>query len=315
MEQTNSKKSNKSGIVLGLLLLIAFSVGGYFWIQNKTLSASNQELSGEVAVLKTLRTDLLVDVEGLQTDLDALMQDNAVLETDYEEISKDVAARKAEIKKIKKDFATNASGMQVEIEQLKGIKKELMDFIGQLKTENAQLKQSNEALTSQVANAENRNKELEFEISQLRQMNGDLEKDKSSLMATATRATELRVDIRKKGDKPTGSSRRAREINVSFALTNVPANRKGDQKIYVVIKDAQGVPVKVANPIKATIKSSTGGKSEEIIAQQMQIRDLFDKVRLQMTINPEVGNLQAGYYRVAIYADWGLLGGAQFQLR
>lgn len=314
MEKTNSK-SNKSGILLGILLLLALLAGGFLWNQNKTLQSTNERLSGEVGVLKTLRADLLEDVEVLEADFDALMKDNAVLETDYEEISEEVAAKKVIIAKMKKEFATNATGMQTEIDQLRNYKKELTDYVGQLKAEIVQLKQANEDLSTQVANVENLNKEQAFQIAQLRQLTGDLENDKKSLMATATRATDLRIDIRKKGDKPTGSFRRAKEISVSFALSNVPETRKGDQKIYVVIKDAQGIPVKVANPIKATIKSDVGGKAEEIIAQQMQIRNLFEKVRLQMAILPEVGSLKAGYYRVSVYADWGLLGGAAFQLR
>lgn len=266
-------------------------------------------------MLQELRNDLIAEIETLQEDYNELMVDNAVLETDYEEISMEVDAQKKTINKIKKDFATNATGMKTEIDQLKNIKKDLAGYVEQLKKENEQLKASNQALTTKVASVEEENKELLLEILQMRQMNGELEKDKKSLMATATRATELRVDIRKKGDKPTGSSRRAREISVSFAISNLPENKKGDHTLYVVIKDANGLPVKVTNPIKATIKSETGGKSEEIIAQQMQVRNLFEKVRLQLPITPEVGSLRPGYYRVSIYADWGLLGGASFQLR
>lgn len=313
--ESNHSKSNKSSVILGLLLLLAILGGGYLWSQNKAINSTNDLLSGQVSVLKTLRTDLLEEVEILQSDFDAMIHNNALLEIDYEDISEEVNAKKVEIQKIKKAFATNAAGMQTEINQLKGIKKELTALLNQLTEENTQLKEANEDLAIQVANVETRNKELEFQTSQLRQTNRELEKEKSGLMATATRATDLRVDIRKKGDKPTSSSRRAKEIAVSFAISNLPDNRKGDQKIYVVVKNRQGLPIKVANPIKATIKSSSGGKAEEIIAQQMQIRNLFEKDRLQMTILPETGSLKAGYYRVSIYADWGLLGGAEFQLK
>lgn len=98
-------------------------------------------------------------------------------------------------------------------------------------------------------------------------------------------------------------------------MTNLPSNKKGEYQVYLVIKDAQGIPVKVANPINVTIKPDTGGKSEPIIAQQAIKANLFDQNRLQFKINPEEKNLHQGYYRATIYTDWGLLGAAQFQLR
>lgn len=312
--ENNDSKYKISTILIGLFLLFALLGGGYFWQQNKSLQIKNKVLAEEAAFYNRMRTELLKEVDSLEADYNALVAGNTVLKTDYEEISSEVAARKVEIRKIKKEYANTASDMKAEIEQLQSIKKELTGYVNQLKSENAQLKQSNQTLTTQVANVEAKNKVLSFQISELRQMNGLLANDKKALMAAVTRATDLRIDIRKKGDKPTGSYRRAQEISVSFAISNIPDNRKGNHKIYVVIKDAQGIPVKVANPVKATIQSTTS-KVEEIIAQQMEIRNLFEKVRLQMKINPEVGNLHKGYYRVSVYADWGLLGGAEFQLR
>lgn len=314
MEQTNAK-SNKSGAILGILLLLALLLGGYFWNQNKSLSATNQELNTEITTLRDLRDDLISDIDLLKEDYTAMINDNEMLEASFEKTTQEIKAKEATIKKIKADFAKNAVGMKAEIEQLRNIKKELTTYVNQLKAENASLKASNSDLATQVANVEAENRALAFEISQMRQMNGMLEKDKKALMATATRATDLRVDISKKGNKPTGSYRRAKEIAVSFAISNLPENKKGDHNIYVVIKDAKGIPVKVANPIKANITSETSGQSEEIIAQQKQIRNLFEKVRLQLLVNPIEGSLRKGYYRVSVYADWGLLGGAEFQLR
>ena len=90
---------------------------------------------------------------------------------------------------------------------------------------------------------------------------------------------------------------------------------KGKHNVYVVLKDANSIPVKVENPIKVTIKPNTGGQAEEIIAQQMMSMNLFESDRLQFKIEPMKGSLHAGYYRAVIYTDWGLLGGAEFHLR
>lgn len=317
MEQTNSnaKKFNGKVAVLLGLLFIALVAGGLHWSNSTKVTAENKVLNDQVESLEETRAQLLQDIASLQSDYDFLVQDNAALETDYEEISQEIDAQKVEIRKIKKAFATDATEMKSEIDQLKTIKSDLTGYINQLRAENAQLKQANKDLAVQVSDVEARNKVLELEISQLKQLTGQLEKDRSNLMATATRATDLRIDIRKKGDKPTGSFRRAKEISVSFAISNLPSTKKGDQKVYVVIKDAQGVPIKVANPIKATIKSEVSGQSEEIIAQQMELRNLFEKTRFQMKVAPLAGTLNPGYYRAVVYTDWGILGGAQFHLR
>ena len=223
--------------------------------------------------------------------------------------------KQAEIKTIKKNFAKDASGMKTEISQLKTIKQDLSNLIAQLKMENTQLKQSNEELGTQITASEQQNKELFFEIAEIKQLNNQLEQEKQNLMASSTRAANFRVDIRKKKDKPTGSARRARTIEVSFDIKNLPASKKGEYPVYLVVKDAKGIPVKVANPVKTTIKPATGSQAEEIIAQTMVRATLFESDRFQFKIEPLEGSLHKGFYSVAVYTEWGLLGGAQFQLR
>lgn len=300
---------------LAILLLLAIGIGGYFWNQSRTLRNDNKGLNTEVSMLEELRLSLLDDVEGLQTDVSDLLVENDSLEIIFEEKTEEIAARDKAIKKIKTDFATDASGMRLEIEQLKSIKQDLSTLVMQLQAENARLLDSNEALALEVTNMQIKTQELEFDISELRQLNADFEKDRKNLLATSTRATNLRIDLLKKGEKPTGSFRRAREVNVSFDIKNLPESKEGERRLYLVIKDSKGVPIEVANPTYVVIKPESGGKSEEIIAQQVITSTLYNNSRFQFKISPTEGTLHKGYYRVAIYAKWGLLGGAEFQLR
>lgn len=310
-----SKKSNRTTLILAVLLVLAVIAGGYFWNKSRSLNTANKELSGEVTTLRELRTDLLNDIEILQTEYDNMITSNDSLESMFESATAEVVSQKAEIKKIKTDFAKDATGMKAEIEQLRTIKKDLSDLVAQLRSENELLKQSNRALNEQVTSTEARNLELTLEVAALRQLTAGLERDNKSLMAASTRATNLRVDIRKKGDQPTGSARRAREVTVSFEIQHLPADKRGEHPLYIVIKGANGVPVKVANPVMTTITSNASGQSEAIVAQQMLTASLFEQNRLQFKVNPEPGTLQKGYYRAVIYADWGMLGGVEFQLR
>lgn len=317
MEQKNSNQtgSKRTLIVVSLLLLVAIMTIGFFWKQNQSLSTSILELNDEVGALNELRMDLVYEVEDLALSFDEILMSNDSLEMLYEEMTETVDQQKATIKKIKKDFANDAVGMKAEIDQLKTIKKELASTIEQLKRENANLKMSNETLALQVANTDAANKELTFQVAELRMLNTDLEKDKKNLLAVSTRASDIRIDLRKKGDKTTGSARRTREIIASFNINHLPKDKEGIHDLYLVIKDAKGNVVKVENPIKATITPDAGGQAEEIIAQQVITNTLFESARLKFKVTPVHGSLHKGFYRAAVYTEWGLLGAAQFQLK
>lgn len=312
MEKSNPKRLP---IILGALLLLAITTGIYFWLKSDQLGKENTELTTEVETLRSLRTDLLSDIESLQSDYEKLTVSNDSLSIIFKETSSVVEKQKNEISSIKKQSAKDAVGMKKEVDQLRGMKQELSGIIKQLTDEIASLRKSNAALAAKVAETIEHNLALELQVAELQGTNADLERDRKKLMATSTRATNLKVDVRKKGDKPTGSYRRAREIEVSFDVKNIAKGKEGVNNVYLVINDAKGLPVKVDNPVKATIKPDSGGTPEEIIAQQMMSTDLYENVRLKFKINPKPGTLKPGHYRLSIFTDWGLLGGAQFQLR
>lgn len=304
----NQNKSNPNNTIALLLvfLLLAIGVGGYLWYQNKTLNTEKEMLSAEVGDLRKLRTSLLDDINVMETELDSLLTENDTLIFRVEDGEKAIKEQRAEIKRIKSTAAKDAESLKAEVEQLLAIKKDMAALLGQLKTENSNLRLANQNLTAQ-------NQALSFEVAELKQLTAVLEKERAQLMAASTRASNLLIDIRKKGDKPTGSSRRAKEISVTFEVKNLPQSRKGEHNVYLVIKDAKGLPVKVSNPVKPTVKPT--GAMEEIIAQQMLTATLFEGGRLKFKIEPEPGSLRAGHYRVSIFTEWGLLGGAQFLLR
>ncbi len=318
----NTFLSGQTLIVLAILLLITLGSTAYLGQVKTELTKDNQMLTEDVSMLQETRDELMDDISNLQDDFDALLSSNDSLAILFEHKTNQVEAKDKEIKQIKKDFAKDAAGINDEIKQLRNIKKELNLIVGQLKSENEQLKISNANLTksnvtlnNQLAASEAKNKELLLNISDLKQINGDLETEQSKLMAESTRAANILVDIRKKGDKPTSSARRAREIKVSFDVKSLPKDKLGEHNIYIVLSDVKGIPVKVLNPIEAAIKSNSAGQTQAIIAQQMIRANLFESDRLQFQITPVKGSLHKGYYRAVIYADWGLLGGAQFNLR
>jgi cell division protein FtsB len=313
MENSN-QSSKKTTIILGVLLLLAILVGGYFWNQTTNLTAENQELNAEVETLSGLRDDLLEEIDDLHSDYDELMSVNDSMKILFAETSDKVEAKRAEIKRIKSDFAKDAKGMQTEIDQLRTIKKDLTAVIAQLKKENARLTAANAQLTGDVAAANERNKVLEGEIAQMKQLNIGMEKELKKLAAANSRVTNMRVDVKKANDKITSSHNRAREIVVSFDLKSIPKDKLKEERLYLVITDAKGTPIKVKNPVSTTINPNTGGDAFPIIAQQTIRATLQNGIRLQF-IQALEEKLRGGAYRVSVYADWGLLGSSQFQLR
>lgn len=311
MENRNSKSAI---IVLSVLLIGAVAAGGFFWKKNTDLDKTNQELVSDLETLNELRDDVIEDLKELEADYDEIMAVNDSMEVLYADAMKTVEERRAEINKIKSDFAKDAKGMKAEIDQLRTIKKELTVVIDQLKKENAALLSANEKLAGDVVAADQKNKELEGKIAEIKQLNLKMEKELSRLVAANSRVTNMRVDVLNPNDKITASHNRAKELVVSFELKNLPKDKLKEDRLYLVIKDAKGTPVKVKNPVSTTIKPNTGEASFPIIAQQTLRADLQNGSRLQFK-QPLDEKLKRGGYRVAVYADWGLLGSASFQLK
>lgn len=313
MQQTKSKT-----IIIALAILFSLTalLGLYSWNQNASLETSNDYLRTKVLDLSDTRDELLGDIETLEEEFEELTSENEKNKTSLEAANKTITSSKAALAKLQKKYNKDIGWMKAELKNLRAAKAELTALVEQLRREQANGNATDGALLdSRLENIEARNKELEGQLAATKARNNALESDNRVLDISAIQATNTRVDIRKKGNKPTGSFRRAREIIVSFDLNHLAATKEGVHNLFVVIKDANGNLVKVANPVKKKITSQVDGVMEEIIAQQMVTADLFEKVRLQFKVRPEKKTLKKGYYWVFIYADWGLIGRTEFELR
>lgn len=311
MENSNSKRTI---VILGVVLTLAVLLGGYLWNQNNALNTSNEELQASVTELNDIKDDLLGEINDLQTSYDELNEEyltvniaNDSLTAIYQEASKSVAQKRAEIKTIKDKANADVKGLREQIAALKAIKADMSKVIDDLQKDNLRL-------TGEVKLANLQNERLKGEIAEMKQLNLAMQKELAKLAAANSRVTNMRVDVKKANDKITSSRNRAREIVVSFDLKNLPKDKLKEDRLYLVITDAKGTPVKVKNPISTTIRPNTGGDAFPIIAQQTIRQTLQNGARLQF-IQPLDEKLRGGAYRVSVYADWGLLGSASFQLR
>jgi DNA repair exonuclease SbcCD ATPase subunit len=313
MQQTNSKSII---IFLSILFLLAAILGTYSWRENSTLKTNNKYLNTQVSELKDTRDDLETDVRLLEEEFEELATSSKKQKKELEDANNKLTSSKTALRKLQKKYKKDIGWMKAEIRNLREAKKELTELVALLKKERETGNIADGSLLdSRLSDIELRNKELLDELGKTKAQNNALENENKNLDVAAIVATSTRVDIRKKGNKPTGSFRRAREIIISFNLSHLAKSKEGVNNLYVVIKDAKGNLVKVDNPVKKKITSEVNGSVNQIIAQQMITADLFDKVRLAFKVKPKRRTLKKGYYRVNIYADWGLVGRTEFDLR
>ena len=307
---------NKSIIAITVLLL-AFLVGSfYFMNQNSRLSEKTNKLDFKVDSLTTVKFDLLEEIDSLRIAFAVMANQkdsvSLALSAEIAEAQKIIDRQKSELRIFKRKTATEINGLKKEIGELGGIREKMENIISRLQQEKEELLAQNVALTEKLEVSEERNRELAYQVEELEQLNLSSLDELRSLRATAFQATNFNVEVQNKGDKPTTSKNKAKTIKVEIDINKVPEQYLGDQNLYLVIKDARGIPIESLNPTKAIIKSPN--ETTEIISQRAILMPLAESQRVDFK-HDIVNKLNAGYYRVAVYSDYGLLGAATFRLR
>lgn len=330
-------KSKITTIVLSVVLGLSILTGGYFGVKSYQLNKSNERLQSEVGLLKTVKNELIADIEDLQSDYDGLLSNNSELESTLATAILEMEDKETELKRIKAQ--DNSFTLAEEVQRLRIMKDEYAFILNELRKQaiiltnsNSELQNQNADLIDRMADIKEKNEKLATKVfnlrrennSELKPLNASNRSDKANAMLMSNEsindhstekkqvaeAANFTFDIRKKGNKPTGSSRRARKIAVRFDVKNLD-KMSSTETLYLVIRDINGIPVQVENPIKATV----GSKKEEIIAQQMMAVNLSQHSSLKFEVMPKKKTLHEGYYRVSVYSEKGLIGSDQFHLR
>lgn len=329
-----TSKSQITTIVLSVVLGISILTGGYFGVKSYQLNSSNEKLQSEVGLLKTVKNDLIAEIEGLQSDYNGLLSNNSELESTLATAILEMEDKEAELKRIKAQ--DDSFTLADEVKRLRMLKDEYAFILYELKIQstiltnsNAELQNQNADLLDRMADMKEKNEALATKVFNLRRentsgvkpLNASNKNDKPKAILVSNKvnnanqklaeATNFTFDIRKKRNKPTGSSRRARKIAVRFDVKNLDNMPAGTEKLYLVIKDINGMPVQVESPIMVTV----GSKKEEIIAQQMMTVNLSQHSSFKFEFMPKKKTLREGYYRASVYSDKGLIGSDQFHLR
>jgi len=306
----------KTNTILFILLAIAMLAMGFCGWQHdqkrqatiSDLSAKNTSLGNELTDVNGLKAKLQGDLDALQAKYSSLAAENEALQGSVTDAQKEIKRRKSAIYRLTQ-ASTEKDGelasLRAQIEGLVNARTSLEADITNLQAENAALKEENAKLTADLATT----REEKAALTRLTEI---MEKDISDLTLKNFKANGFTTDVLRKDGKPTRRKGFAKKVNVSFDLVNVPEKYQGVRKIYMVITDDQGVPIKKSTPIKAMI--SVNGQEQSIIAVSEQNVEIQESQRLSFNHDLEE-KLKPGYYRSSIYTDLGLLGSASFLMR
>lgn len=302
--------NSRQGLTILIVLLLLLLMGvGYWGFSNysakKDMATANQELTTKVGDLTSLRDNLEKQVDSLEQAYATLAQENESLQGSVAAAQEKIAAQAATINKIKKQSSSETVNLKDQIEQLLKAKAMLEASITDLQEENDSLRMLTGQLTADLATAKSENEALAS-------LNNTIQDELKRLTLANFKATAFRVEVEKKRPKATAKAGRARRILVSFDLTGVVPQYRGLRPLYLVITDDKGTPIKTSNPIQA--KVNVNGQVMDILAVKEQDVNVVENQRLSFNHDLE-DKLKAGYYRVAVYTDIGLLGASSFRLQ
>ncbi|NRA51285.1 MAG: hypothetical protein HRU12_19330 [Phaeodactylibacter sp.] len=302
----DQKKGMIAAIVILAILFIAAGIWGLNQSnQRKELEGVKAELEGTVEELDGLRTDLLTEVDSLQSEYTLLAEQNGELQGDLAQAQETIAKKEAAIRNIRAKSSSEVNALRAEIQELMELKGELQSNIQELVEENAALRESMGVMENELMASKE-------EIEQLNTIRKTIEEENERLTLENFKASAFQVELERGNEKVTSKARRARTIRVSFDLTGVPDDLQGLRTLYLTINDDKGTPISAANPVKA--KTIVNNQQMDIIAVKAKDVDIAENQRLSFVYDLEE-KLDPGYYRVSIFTEIGMLGSSSIRLR
>ena len=295
-------------IILSLLLIGAAWWGFSQRKTNQELESYNQTLTQEISDLEELKVELQSEIDSLEITLETLSLENDSLSNSLTDSKMRVSRRDNTISKLKKSgnaSKAEISNLKAEIQSLLQEKEALVSSIASLQMENDSLRIRTGMLEADLGIAVEEN-------AALNNLNRTMQGEMDQLTLANFKATAFQIDLEQKNSKVMAKSRRVKKVNVSFDLTNVPPKYQGVRPLYLVITDDKATPIKLENPIQATV--SVNGQVNEIMAAEGKEVKLEENQRLSFS-HELSSKLAKGYYRAIVYTDIGLLGASNFRLR
>lgn len=273
------------GVAVALVAVLA-----YVWSQKSAL----------ISELEDEKQDLTVQMENLQNDY-------ASLSSDYDSINSQLDTSRAEvanlIERIKKTDATNRAKMrqyEKELGTLRSIMRNYIVQIDSLNTLNHKLTADAAAARREAAASKAANQELSQQVENL---TGQV------AAGAVIKARGLRMEAYMSNDKITDRSSRVVRLLTSLSLVENDLAPKGPVRVYIRVKDPDGIILTNANRTSFTFNGET------MVASASRKVDYEGReVALSIYLN-DIPGYRKGVYTVEAYTEQAMLGRAELMLR
>ena len=293
--EEREKKIRNGGLKTALVVLAvaaAALAAGLAWTWNQKSSLVN-ELEGEKAELAQQMLSLQSDFENLNSDYENI---NSQLDTSREQVAllidklaKTEATNRAKIRQYEKELGTLRSIMKgyiVQIDSLNTLNKKLTADAAAARKEAAESRQANENLTRQVES-----------------LTGQV------AAGAVIKARGLHLSAYNGSDKVTDRSSRVKYLVATLSLVENEIAERGPVRIYVRVKDPEGL-ILLNN---ASTDFTVGGETLSASASR-EIDYEGQEVEVSIYVK-DVGEFTKGIYTVEAYTTKALLGRSELMLR
>lgn len=289
--------SKKLKITMISLVAVVLLLGGflaYVWSDKSKLDTlvheldiEKQELLAEMVILQDEYASLSSDYDAINLQLDSSREEVSQL---IERMNKADATNRSLIRQYKKELGT-----------LRSIMKNYIVQIDSLNASNKKYKADAAQARKEAAAANKQNKELSKTVESL-----------SSQVAAGSviKARGLKLEAFTGSDKKTDRSSRVKKMIVSLALVENELAENGPVRVYVRVKDPDGVLL-VNSSQKAF---SVAGGEQMICTASREVDYQGQEVELAIYIN-EIPEFVKGIYTVEAYTDQAKIGEAELMLR
>ena len=239
--------------------------------------------------------------------MENLQSDYASLSSDYDSINSQLDTSRAEvanlIERIKKTDATNRAKMRQYEKELGTLRSIMRNYIVQIDSLNT----LNHKLTADAAAARREAAASKVENAQLSRQVEDLSGQVAA--GAVMKARGLRIEAYNSSDKITDRSSRVVRLLTSLSLVENDLAPKGQVRVYIRVKDPDGIILTNSNRTSFTYNGET------MVASASRLVDYEGKeVDLSIYLN-DIPGYQKGIYTVEAYTEQAKLGSAELMLR
>lgn len=286
----SEKKLKRTMWILVVVAVALVAVLGYVWSQKSSL----------ISELEDEKRDLTEQMESLQNDY-------ATLSSDYDSINSQLDTSRAEVadllERIKKTNATNRAKMRQYEKELGTLRSIMRNYIVQIDSLNT----LNHKLTAEAAAARREAAASKAESAQLSQQVENLTGQVAA--GSVIKARGLHIAAYNSSDKVTDRSSRTVRLLTSLSLVENDLAPKGPVRVFIRVKDPDGIILTNSN------RSSFTFNGETMVASASRRVDYEgSEVDLSIYLN-DIPEYRKGVYTVEAYTEQSFLGKSELMLR